>query len=204
MSGRVFDTNKHSNIKRRAEYRRINEYIKSPSQTKREKIRRMRVLDLWLKDWGTGRIASELGVSTRTVERDLGKLGETIKRRFERCARAASEEERLQLMRQLEGLSPVEQAKRINHLLANTKRSGVRRECHKLLVKIDVDAFNMGKNALSYKPKFAALVAPYVINFQLVLDGDCRGIGQLRIGDFSLASASINLKSESSKLGIDD
>ncbi len=114
VSGRVFDTNKHSNIKRRAEYRRINKYIKSPAQTKREKTRRIRVLDLWLKDWGIGRIASELGVTTRTVERDLVKLGETIKRRFERCARAASEEERLQLMRQLEGLSPVEQAKRIN------------------------------------------------------------------------------------------
>ncbi len=141
----------------------------------------MRVLDLWLKDWGIGRIASDLGVSTRTVERDLEKLGETIKRRFERWARAASEEERVQMMKQLEGLSPVEQAKRINQQLANTRKFGVRRECHKLLVRVDADAFNMGKNALSYKPKFPALIAPYVINFQLVVDGDCRGIGQLRV-----------------------
>ena len=40
----------------------INKYFKSAEQTKREKIRRMRVLDLWLKDWGIGRIASDLGV----------------------------------------------------------------------------------------------------------------------------------------------
>jgi hypothetical protein len=181
VSGKVFDTKKHSNIKRRAEYRRINKYIKSPEQAKREKTRRMRVLELWLKDWGIGRIASDLGVSKRTVDRDLDKLGETIKRRFDRSARAAAEEERLQMMRQLEGLSPVEQAKRINRELVNAKRFGVRRECHKLLVRIDVGAFNGGKNALSFKPKFAALVAPYVINFQLVVDGDCRGIGQLRV-----------------------
>lgn len=179
MSGIVFDTNKHSNIKRRAEYRRINKYIKSPAQTKREKTRRIRVLDLWLKNWGIGRIASELGVTTRTVERDLEKLGETIKRRFERCARAASEEERLQLMRQLEELSPVEQAKRLSEF--SRSRKGVRRECHKLLVKIDADALRLGGDVLSFKPGFAALIAPYVINFQLVVEGDCFGVGQIQV-----------------------
>ena len=93
----------------------------------------------------------------------------------------SAEEEQLRLIKQIEGLSPVEQAKRISQQLANTRKFGVRRECHKLLVRVDADAFNRGRNALSYKPKFPALIAPYVINFQLVVDGDCRGIGQLRV-----------------------
>lgn len=183
MAGSSFDTKKHTNIKRKAKYRRINKYTKSIAQTKRERARRMKVLELWLKNWGIGRIASDLGVSKRTVHRDLERLGETIKRRFERPARAGSEETRVQMMKRLEGLSPVEQAKRINEQLANTKKFGLRRECHKLLVKIDADAFIKGENALSYKPKFPALTPPYVINFQLVINGDCRGIGQLKFNE---------------------
>jgi AraC-like DNA-binding protein len=177
--GRVFDLKRHSNIKRGAEYRRIDKYVKSLEQTKRERVRRLRVLELWFLGWGVGKIALEVGVSKRTVHRDLERLGETIRRRFGRGVRVGVEEQRLALVRGLEGLSPVVQAKRLN-VLSHLRR-GVRRECHKLLVKIDADALGVGGNALSFKPGFAFLVAPYVINFQLVVGGDCFGVGQLRV-----------------------
>jgi hypothetical protein len=108
----------------------------------------------------------------------LEKMRETIKRRLAHAVRVGSDEERVRLNRELEGLGPVEQARRIGQQLS-TKKSGRRRECHKLLVKIDVDSFGEGKEALSFKPGFPALVPPYVINFVLVLKGDSRGVGQL-------------------------
>jgi predicted DNA-binding protein (UPF0251 family) len=64
----------------RAEYRHIDKYVKSLEQTKRERAMWLRVLELWFLGWGFGRIALEMGVSKRTVWRDLDKLGETIKR----------------------------------------------------------------------------------------------------------------------------
>jgi hypothetical protein len=82
-------------------------------------------------------------------------------------------------MWELEGLSPVAQAKRLSELAVS--RRGVRRVCHKLLVRIDADAFRLGEDALSFKSRFAALVVPYVINFQLVVGGECFGVGQIRV-----------------------
>jgi hypothetical protein len=176
---RVFDTKKHSNVKRKPEYRRIKKNFKSLEQTKREKARRERGLELCLAGWSGDQIAGALGVSRRTVQRDLEKMRETIKRRLAHAVRVGSDEERVRLNRELDGLGPVEQARRIGLQLSGTKKSGRRRECHKLLVKIDVDSFGEGKEALSFRPGFPALVPPYVINFVLVLKGDSRGVGQL-------------------------
>ncbi len=51
MSGRVFDLKKQNNLKRRADYRRLNKYVKSLEQTKRERAMRLRVLELWFAGW---------------------------------------------------------------------------------------------------------------------------------------------------------
>ena len=47
LAGRVFDTKKHSNIKRKAAYRRIQTYTKSLAKHKAEKARRQQVLPFY-------------------------------------------------------------------------------------------------------------------------------------------------------------
>lgn len=182
MCGRVFDTKRHSNIKAKAAYRRIDKYTKSLPRSKEERARREMVLKLWLSGYAVSRIAQEVGVSVRTVNRDLEKLKPTIKRRYERYMRGVAEEQRLKATKQLEGLSPVEQAQWISRYLAEKENLKIRRRpCHKLLVKIDADAATRGEDALSYKPRFPLVVQPYVINFKLVLNGESQFIGQLKV-----------------------
>jgi DNA-binding NarL/FixJ family response regulator len=76
----VFDTKKHTNIKRRAEYRLIGKYHKSLLRFKEEKARRRRILELQDISLTIKQIALQLGVSERTVKRDLAKMKSYIHR----------------------------------------------------------------------------------------------------------------------------
>jgi hypothetical protein len=176
----VFDTKKHS-IKAKAEYRRIDKYFKSLQKTRLEEKRRKKVLECWLAGYSTRRIAYEVGVSNRTVNRDLAKLSSTIKRRYARLLGSVAENERIQITKYLEGLNPVEQIKWIGKYLDAQAFKSRRRSCRKLLIVINADAVDNGVGVLGFKPKSPALVAPYVINFRLVLRGESRFVGQLQV-----------------------
>ena len=77
----VFDKGKHSNVKRKAEYRRIGKYYKSVDKFKEERLRRKRVLELQDKGLTIKQIALLLGVGERTVKRDLAKAMPSLVRR---------------------------------------------------------------------------------------------------------------------------
>lgn len=179
----VFDTKKHTNVKRKAQYRRIDKYIKSLAKMKAEQARRMRVLELWIEGYKIWQIALELGVSKRTVNRDLKTQKCMIERRFKRSIGSLAELERQRILKQLDGLSLIEQAGWIRKYIEGRKAVGrCRRRCRKLLVIVDADAAVKGQNALKLKPKLPALVAPYVINFQLIVEGKREFIGQVGVG----------------------
>ena len=55
-------------------YRKMRKYTKSVEQYKRERARRKRVLELFEKGYAQKDVAVQLGVSTKTVGRDLKKL----------------------------------------------------------------------------------------------------------------------------------
>jgi len=76
MEGTVFDCKKHNNIKRHASYRRIGggHYYKSIAKFKSEKRRRRQILELQKQGHSLTQIARLLGVSRRTIHRDLQKL----------------------------------------------------------------------------------------------------------------------------------
>ena len=90
----VFDTQKHTNVKRRAEYRRISRYYKGVVKHKAEKQRRRRVLELHGQGLANAQIAKELGVSESTVKRDLHKWRHYVKGRRKTVARKMEQPER--------------------------------------------------------------------------------------------------------------
>lgn len=69
----VSDSNKCRRVKPKTEYKRIHKYHKSVKKKKEEQERWKRVLELWDKGLTIKQIIVLLGVSERTVERDLVK-----------------------------------------------------------------------------------------------------------------------------------
>lgn len=182
LMGKVFDTRKHSNIKKKAEYRRIGKYIKSRAKDKEERIRRQVVLDRWMNNVSVGEIAKELGQSKSTVRRDLAKLKPTIERRQRRLFREFADKERVEVSRQMQGLTSVEQARWIvNFLSKRESLQSKRQSTHRLAVVVDADAAKRGQNALKLKPQFPALIEPYTIYFFLALEGKRFSIGQISV-----------------------
>jgi DNA-binding NarL/FixJ family response regulator len=70
----VFDTKKHTNVKCKASYRRINKYYKGIEKTKAVKERRKKILALLDQGLTIKLTAQQLKVSERTVKRDLAEM----------------------------------------------------------------------------------------------------------------------------------
>jgi len=145
----VFDTKKHCNVKRKAAYRRISKYFKSLDKFKAEKLRRKQVLELHNQGLTIVQVAFRLGVSERTVQRDLKKVMLYVKKVRTQMLRhesllAVEQFQAMGLKQQVECAVEYEQEKR---------RLRRPRRCRSLHVTIDLDDALTGKYALRYKPK---------------------------------------------------
>ncbi len=149
MSGRVFDTEKHTNIKRRAEYRRIKKYYKGLAKAKAEKARRQRILDLQDKGLTIKQIAGQLNVSERTVKRDIEKMMPYLKKLQTQFIRKANEEFLQQLTA---GLSLKKQFEAISKYLGNYRRICKPKDCRALQITIDLDSVLRGRYGVVFKP----------------------------------------------------
>jgi transcriptional antiterminator len=87
----VFDTRKHTNVKRKAAYRRISKYYKGLDKFKAEKQRRKQILQLQDEGLNIRDIAWRLQVSERTVKRDLAKVKPYVEGQWTLLARQESE-----------------------------------------------------------------------------------------------------------------
>jgi DNA-binding CsgD family transcriptional regulator len=67
-------------MEKTARYRKIGKYVKSIGQYKRERERRKIVFQLYSKGYTQKQIAEQIGVSPKTVYRDLKKLHSWFKR----------------------------------------------------------------------------------------------------------------------------
>lgn len=92
MIGRVFDTKKHSNVKKKAEYRRIHKNTKSLEKYKAEKERRKKILELQNQNLTIKQIAAQLEISERTVNRDLAKTMIYVKKQLTQMSRKEDQE----------------------------------------------------------------------------------------------------------------
>jgi hypothetical protein len=80
----------------RASYRRVCVYTKSLERWRKERERRRRVRVLAVKGYTQRQIARELGVSTRTVNRDWDKVRSYVKGKGNREMREQVEREKLE------------------------------------------------------------------------------------------------------------
>jgi hypothetical protein len=106
-----------------ASYRRVSVYIKSMARYKRERERRRQVRLLAEKGFTQKQIASELGVSTRTIKRDWNKLQSYVKGEINKGIRATVEERSREFEQRYEGLSINEELKLLKQDLKRVSKA---------------------------------------------------------------------------------
>jgi len=112
----------------RASYRRVSVYTKSVVRYKLERERRRQVRVLAEEGFTQKQIAVKLGVSTRTVKRDWGKVQSYLKWQFDKEIGQAAEEKSLQVEGKFDGLTLKEELKLLKKDIKRAKkRRAVRR-----------------------------------------------------------------------------
>ena len=188
MNSGVFDTKKHTNVKRKAEYRRIRKYHKGLAKFKAEKVRRKQVLQLQYQNLTIKQIAEYLNVSERTVKRDLATVTPYIKKKRTQLIRQENEA----VIRQLDGMSLKKQIEFIHELLERHRRIFKVRKCSSLLVTIDVDATLAGEYAVSFKPRLPVdMLENGRITLELAACGRKQAIARIYVGKVVWGSANL-------------
>jgi hypothetical protein len=148
MSGGVFDTKKHTNVKRRAEYRRINVYYKGLEKSKAERARRRRILELQSQGYTIKQIALLLFVSERTVKRDLSRIEPYVKKKMTQLQRELDTE----LTDWFSGLSLGQQLAVVKKNLKRQRKQEASHRCRSLNVTVDLDEVFAGRFGVLFKP----------------------------------------------------
>ena len=190
MDNTVFDTLKHSNVARKAKYRRVHKYVKSLGKFKAEKLRRKQALELADRGLSIERIALALGVSERTINRDLKKMMIYIKKLQTQLRHQEGEAalKNLSFKKQLCLFKELEQRKR---------RILRPRRCRSLHISIDLDQALLGKYAMSYKPKLPVEMAENgKITIELLAHGKNQNIARIYVG--KIAGEAVNLDTNKS------
>jgi DNA-binding transcriptional MerR regulator len=179
VKGAVFDTRRHSNVKRKAAYRRIGKNFKGLEKFKAEKRRRKQILQLQDEGLRIKEIAARLQVSERTVKRDLAKVKPYVKGQWTRFVHQEDEKTlewftNLSLKKQIEYITELQETRSI---ICKT------RQCSDLQVTIDVDAALEGRYAVSYKPHLPVdMLENGKITLNLVAHGRKQAIARIYVG----------------------
>lgn len=188
MNSSVFDTKKHSNVKRKAEYRRIGKYYKGLEKYKAEKSRRKQVLQLQEQGLTIKQIAERLHVSERTVKRDVATVVPYIKKQRTELIRHENEA----VIRQLNSMSLNKQLEYMHELLERHRRIFRVRKCSSLLVTIDVDAVFDGRYAVSFKPRLPVdMLENGRITLELAVCGRKQAIARIYVGKVTWGAANL-------------
>jgi transposase len=186
-SGGVFDTKRHSNVKSRPEYRRIGKYYKSAGKWRSDRLRRKRVLELHEEGVSYVGIAERLGVSERTVKRDMARIKPYYERKVRSYMRKLDEERQAKIRAEMEGKSLSDQLSILEAALVNYKlvkqRKYFRRQ---LTVTIDLDSAAAGYPALGVSPTPPFFIDyPFYMKFELAVKGKKIFVGGLTISSGS-------------------
>jgi len=103
--------------RKRPDYRRINTYFKSTKQYWRERNRRRTVWQLHSKGLTYPEIAAKLGVSEKTVQRDMVKVAPYWHRKMVNRWRQIQAEHKREVHRNLESMKPGEALKYLGELI---------------------------------------------------------------------------------------
>jgi DNA-binding CsgD family transcriptional regulator len=190
LKGEVFDTKKHSNIKHKAEYRRINKYYKGLAKTKAEKARRQQILDLQDKGFTIREIAGQLNVSERTVKRDLQRM----KAYLTKLQTQLIEKDNQQFLQQItEGLTPKKQREAICRILRNYRKITKPCRCKSLQITINLNSIFKGNSGVKYQPNLPLEMSDGGrITLQIEACGRTQAIARIYVGKIIPGSLSLH------------
>ena len=191
----VFDTKKHSNVRRRAVYRRVGKYYKSVSVYKAERQRRRRVLELHGQGLTVRQIAEKLGVSESTVKRDLQKWRRYLKGRRRAATRELAFEPGAR--EEFLGMNLKQQVDRVQELSDQSLLSRRTLPSSALVITVDVDAALEGRYALKFTPHLPIdMMENGKITVELEAHGRKQILGRIYTGE--IGDGSINLQTNQS------
>lgn len=136
------------------EYRVMNRYVKSTKQYWKERNRRKRARELESQGFTYKQIAKRLGVSEKTVQRDMKKNRRYYIGKINRAYRLLEEERKRKLDRELEGKSLSQQYKIMSRRIdAYMKRVKLRKYLrHLFVITIDMTKLDHGLPKLKFSP----------------------------------------------------
>lgn len=181
-----FDKKQRVTKRKGPQYRRINRYLKSTKQYWRERNRRKAAWNLSGEGYTYKQIAEKLGVSEKTVQRDIKKIRPYYYRLSRRYFRELEAERNRKLREELEGKTIFQQyeilSNKMDYHMKLMKTREYRR--HVMNVTFDFDAFVTGEPPLVITPAVCSPIAkPFHIRFWLKSANNKRMIGSLQLSD---------------------
>jgi transposase len=185
VSSGVFDTKRHNNTKNRAEYRRIRKYYKSPKRYQQERVRRKKVLEFHEQGLSYKIIAQRVGVSERTVKRDMAKIKPYYERKIKNLIRRLEQERIADYRAILEGKSLGQKFMILTKEMAKIFKLKAEREYRRSMMDlvINLDDCVDGIPAVYTKPKSSfSFKTPFKLKVVFVKDGKSQTKGVISIG----------------------
>lgn len=133
----------HKKRKKTPNYRIIDKYSKSKKQYWKERNRRKLACQLSSEGYTYTQIAKKLGVSEKTVQRDIKKVSRYYMGQFNKACRIMQQEKMRKWQEQLNGLSQTQQFKVMTKLLCEAMDRKREREYNRHLFKIILDMDNL-------------------------------------------------------------
>lgn len=162
-------------------YRLVNVYHKSTGQYWKERNRRKKVLSLHCKGLTYPEIAEELGISAKTVYRDLYKIRPYYTRLINNRIRKFHEGSRLRLQEKMAGMNLLQQADfMIDQIKLHNAICTVRKYIrHKIKVIINMDDMTDGYPSIRPWPQSGPFPSTLPLNFEFVVrkDGHDESLG---------------------------
>jgi hypothetical protein len=171
--GMAFDTERHTNVKKKAGYRRIHSYYKGVEQFKAEKQRRALATALWKEGCSLGQISGRLGMSVSTVKRDLGKVSRHLKGEQNAAIRDEDDLFRMDFLNW-----PIQ--KQCAYFKRTRELDERMLKCHSLTITLDIDAALADRCPVVFKPKLPVMVLDNArITLDLVILGRRQFLGRI-------------------------
>lgn len=151
-----------SHEREKPSYRRINRYFKSNKEYWKERNRRKQARQLHSEGYTYKQIAEKLGVSERTIQRDMNKTKSYRKSQMNKILREFLEEQQRQLLKQMKNMSLVERFRFLTEKIINHQNLMKIRDYrkHTLTLTINLDEIlnslndqHYGRPLIMYSPK---------------------------------------------------
>jgi len=167
-------------------YRIVNKYVKSTKQYWKERNRRKRAWQLSGEGLTYEQIAEKLGVSEKTVQRDIKKIKPYYHRLSRKYLRELERERQSKLSEELKGRTLHQQLDILTtRWTEHQKLLKLRRYLrHRIIFTIDLDDMTDGCPAIKPRPSISqgvSLYKPIYLKFQIQKDGKKTSIGEFKL-----------------------